>query len=66
MKNWSTDTEGFEKNPERHAIWKLEQLVNFGLDRNEKIDEKELRRYFGRLTIEDPSRRKLFELLLGV
>lgn len=66
MKNWSTDVTELKKDPERYAIWKLEQMVNFGLDGGEKINEKELRRYFDRLVIEDPSRRKLFELLLNV
>jgi len=66
MKNWSTDITEIKRNPERYAIWKLEQMVNFGLDGNEKINEKELRRYFGQLVIEDPARRKLFELLLNV
>jgi hypothetical protein len=66
MKNWSTDTTELKQNPERYAIWKLEQMVNFGLDGGEKINEKELRRYFDRLAIEDPARRKLFELLLDI
>lgn len=64
MKNWSTDTNELKKDGERYTIWKLEQMVNFGIDGKEKIDEKDLRRYFDRIAIEDPARRKLFELLL--
>lgn len=66
MKNWSTDTDELKKDPERYAIWRLEQMVNFGLGGGEKINEKELRLYFNRLIIEDPARRTLFELLLSV
>ncbi len=64
MKNWSTDTTELEKSPEHYTIWKLEQMVNFGLDEGEKIDEIELRKYFSRLEL-DPDRKKLFELFLA-
>ena len=36
MKNWSTDTKKLSKNQNKFTIWKLEQLINFGLG-NEKI-----------------------------
>ena len=32
MKNWSTDLNKLAKNPAAMAVWKLEQMVNFGLD----------------------------------
>ncbi|MEK7618308.1 MAG: hypothetical protein AAB410_04120 [Patescibacteria group bacterium] len=63
MKNWSTDTTKLQKDPEALRVWQLEQQVNFGLDKNERINEQELRRHFLKLQI-DPDRRKLFELLL--
>ncbi len=63
MKNWSTDTTRLQKNPEALVIWKLEQMVNFGLDKGERINEQQLRQHFHKLQI-DPDRRKLFELLL--
>lgn len=62
MYNWSTDEKELMKNKEKHAIWKLEQMVNFGLG-GEKISEGELKKYWERLTL-DPKRRKFFELLL--
>ena len=62
MRNWSTDTKTLQKDPEAYAVWKLEQLVNFGLD-GEKIDEKELRKYWDQLQI-DPSRRAFLHILL--
>lgn len=63
MYNWSTDETQLKKDPEKYAIWKLEQLVNFGLN-DEKISEADLRHYWNRLTI-DPTRRKFLELLLN-
>jgi hypothetical protein len=63
MYNWSTDISKFAGDNKALAIWKLEQMVNFGLGRNGKIEEQELYKYFDKLTI-DPDRRKLFSLLL--
>ena len=37
MYNWNTDTKELEKNPEEYTIWKLEQLINYGLD-GEKLN----------------------------
>jgi hypothetical protein len=62
MRNWSTDTEVLEKDPETYAVWKLEQQVNFGLD-GEKIQEAALRKYWDRLQI-DPARRAFLSVLL--
>lgn len=62
MYNWSTDTTTLKKDPARYAIWKLEQMVNFGLN-GEKIKTAELRKYWGRLTL-DPARKKFLALLL--
>ena len=32
VKNWSTNTDELKKDKDRFLIWKLEQLINFGLD----------------------------------
>jgi hypothetical protein len=62
MYNWSTDEKNLQQEPERYAIWKLEQLLNFGLN-GEKISEVELRIYENKLQL-DGARRKLVSLLL--
>lgn len=62
MKNWSTDTTELEKTPEQFSIWKLEQLINFGLD-GAKINLKELRLYWEKITI-DPMKRRFLALFL--
>ena len=62
MYNWSVAEKELKEYPEQHAIWRLEQLINFGLN-NEKIDRKELIRYFPQLQL-DPARRRFFEFLL--
>lgn len=63
MYNWSTDQKELQKNKEKYAIWKLEQMVNFGLG-GKKLDRKELKKYLPKVNI-DPYRRKLLELFLS-
>ncbi|MBI4653002.1 hypothetical protein HY750_02005 [Candidatus Kuenenbacteria bacterium] len=31
MKNWSINIKELRKNKDRFTVWKLEQLINFGL-----------------------------------
>ena len=62
MYNWSTDTTQLKKNPQKYRIWKLEQLINFGLN-GEKLDKKELEKNLSKLSI-DPKRKKVLEFWL--
>jgi len=62
MKNWSTDTKKLKKNKEKFAIWKLEQLINFGLGKN-KIKKSQLKKYWNHITI-DAAKRKFFSLFV--
>lgn len=64
MRNWSIDTAELQKNPEQFAIWRLEQLINFGTD-GEKISAEELRNYWDRLTLDKDKRQFLGFLLWG-
>lgn len=63
MYHWSVDVEHLKKFPEKYKIWRLEQLINFGL-REEKIDPAELKKYFNQLHI-DPAKKKYLEFLLS-
>lgn len=63
MYNWSVDEEKLKKDPEAYEIWRLEQIVNFGLG-GEKLNRESLKKYWDRLTIEDPYRRAFLELIL--
>ncbi len=62
MYNWSTDEEALKNDPEAHAIWKLEQMVNFGLN-DEKLSTTALLKYWDRLTL-DPHRKSVLAFLL--
>lgn len=60
--NWSVDTKILQKDPEQYRIWKLEQLINFGLG-GERIALHLLKKYWGKLKL-DPLRRQFIRFLL--
>ncbi|MBI1984596.1 MAG: hypothetical protein HYS60_00595 [Candidatus Wildermuthbacteria bacterium] len=62
MYNWSTDENKLKKDKHAYAIWKLEQMVNFGLN-GKKLKTGELRKYWKELNL-DPSRKQFLKLLL--
>ncbi len=62
MYNWSTDEELLRRDPEAHAVWRLEQLVNFGLN-DQKLSMAALRKYWDRLVI-DPHRKSVLAFML--
>ncbi|MCL5666169.1 MAG: hypothetical protein M1383_00105 [Patescibacteria group bacterium] len=64
MKNWSTDINRLKTDPEKLAIWELEQMVNFGLD-GEKLEEKKLKKYWDRLNIDPDKKKYLGRLIYG-
>jgi len=63
MFNWSVDTKNLQKYPEKYVIWKLEQLINFGLN-GHKLNMTELKKYFPKLNI-DPQKKKYLKMLLS-
>lgn len=62
MYNWSTRTSEFKKNKKEYTVWKLEQLINFGLNKK-KINRKELKKYWKSITI-DPKKSHYLSFLL--
>ena len=62
MRNWSTDTKNLRKNKDKFAVWKLEQLINFGLGKD-KIKIDDLRKYWNILEI-DPSKKEFLKFFM--
>lgn len=62
MHNWTVDTKVLKKDKKQYAIWKLEQLVNFGLN-GEKLNKKELKKYWSYLKL-DPKKKRYLSLVL--
>lgn len=62
MHNWSVDTTELKKDSQKYVIWRLEQLVNFGLD-GEKLDRLELKKYWPLLNL-DVNKKKYLSFIL--
>ena len=65
MYNWSTDEEKFKKKyPKEYKLWRLTQLINYGLD-GEKLDKKEVKRSWVKIKNNlDPYKSRMIEFLL--
>ena len=65
MINWSTDEKMFKKKyPKDYKLWRLTQLINFGLD-GEKLDKKELKKAWPKIKDRlDPDLRNYMHFLL--
>ncbi len=62
MYNWNIDTKTLKKDKKQYAIWKLEQMVNFGLN-GKKLDKKALKKYWPQLDL-DTNKKKYLSLIL--
>lgn len=62
MHNWTVDTNQLKKDPEQYKIWRLEQLVNFGLD-GQKLTKHELKKNWSELKL-DPLKKAFLKMLL--
>lgn len=62
MYNWNTDVSSFDKKSPEYTIWKLEQLINFGLN-GKKINFNLVRKYWRKLSL-DLNRKKFLKALL--
>ncbi len=64
MYNWSVDEEAMKKaDPEGYEIWRLEQMINYGLQKGEKLPEFKVRKYWDRLAL-DPVKKDYLASLL--
>ena len=65
MYNWSVDEKKFKKdNPKKYRLWRLEQLVNYGLG-GEKLSLKAVKKNWQALVKRiDPRTKPYFEFLL--
>ena len=65
MHNWSVDEKAFKKaDPQGYRLWRLEQLINYGLD-GEKLDEEEVKKAWPKIKDQlDPYKKRAVEYLL--
>jgi hypothetical protein len=62
MYNWSVDTKRLKKDKQKYEIWKLEQMVNYGL-RGKKLNKKMLKKHINSISI-DPSKKKYLKMII--
>jgi len=63
MYNWSVDEKRFKKeNPESYKIWKLEQMINYGLGGG-KLDKDLVKKYWKKLFMDQITKKYLQFLL---
>jgi len=62
MYNWSVDTTELKNNKKQYAIWRLEQMVNFGLN-GEKISREAIKKYWKILDL-DHNKKKYLKMIL--
>jgi len=62
MYNWSVDLKKIKKDKDAYAVWRLEQLVNFGLA-GKKINKNQLKKYWPQLYL-DPAKKSYLRMLL--
>ena len=65
MINWSIDEKKFKnENPEEYRLWRLTQLINYGLD-GEKLDREEVKKAWPSIKDElDPYKKRALEYLI--
>lgn len=64
MHNWSVDLKTLGKYPQKYKLWRMEQMLSYGLD-GEKLDKKEVIANWNYLKRRlDLKRRQLIEFLL--
>lgn len=66
MINWNIDEEKFkEENPDGYKLWRLTQLINYGLDEGEKLDREEVKKAWPKIKDKiDPNTKVYLEYLL--
>ncbi|EKD56321.1 MAG: hypothetical protein ACD_58C00227G0002 [uncultured bacterium] len=62
MYNWSVNIEQLKEHKEQYNIWKLEQMVNFGLE-GKKLNREQLIKYWPQLNL-DPAKKKYLSFIL--
>lgn len=65
MYNWSTDEKQFKKkDPQGYRLWRLVQLINYGLD-GEKLNAEEVKKAWPKIKDQlDPYKKRAVEYLL--
>ena len=62
MYNWNVDTTQLKKDKNQYAIWKLEQMVNFGLN-GKKLSMTDLKKHWPKLNLDLKKKKQDREII---
>lgn len=62
MYNWNTDLSVLKKSGGEYTIWKLNQMINYGIG-DEKLDLNLVKKYWKRLDL-DSKRKKFLNFII--
>ena len=62
MHNWSVNVSELKKYKKQYAIWRLEQMINFGLN-GKKISREEIKKYWNIIDLDHDKKRYLKMIL---
>ena len=62
MHNWAVDINKLKKHKKEFEIWKLEQMINYGLN-GKKINKSLAKKYLSKLNI-DSHKKEFLNLLI--
>lgn len=64
MYNWNTDISKLKKNPHQYSLWKLVQLINYGLD-GDKLNKNLVKKSWPEIESQlDPYKKRALEYLI--
>ncbi len=64
MYNWNTDISVFKKSDEKFIIWKLSQMINYGLG-NEKLNLNLVKKFWKNLDLDSKRKKFLMYIIWG-
>jgi hypothetical protein len=62
MYNWSVDLKELKKDKEAYTLWRLQQLINYGLA-GERLNKRLVKKYWDKLYL-DPDKKRYLKFLL--
>lgn len=64
MLNWSVDAQKLKQSNKQYSVWRLIQLINYGLD-EKKLQKKDLVKYWNQVKTKiDPYKKRALEYLI--
>lgn len=65
MMNWNVDETQLKKDPKKHELWRISQLINYGMG-GEKLKKDYLLKNWAELSLRiDPNKKSTLEFMMS-